>query len=255
MVLHTTLARRQRDRPQADLPSRFRAQVLAAFDQVERIVLFGSRVRGDVHDDSDWDFAVYLDHGPDQDEKKRLGEIGRVLSAETDQEVQGFLLAPERWRATDELACNIRDEGVIIHGEDDKPMIERPVLQHARDALDKAGRFAPQAEAAMPEAYETVVHNSYYAMLHAARAALLAVQGTASTNHGRVVVSFARMVEREELGAQANDLARIFTEAHTLRADADYGNKDLTEQGQALRAQMRPFMALCVRLVDERVGS
>jgi predicted nucleotidyltransferase len=31
-------------------------------------VLFGSRVGGDLHEDSDWDFAVYLDHEPDQAE-------------------------------------------------------------------------------------------------------------------------------------------------------------------------------------------
>jgi uncharacterized protein (UPF0332 family) len=89
-------------------------------------------------------------------------------------------------------------------------------------------------------------------MLPAARAALLAVQGTASTNHGRVVASFARMVEREKLGAQAADLARIVTEAHDLRAAADYSNQDLTKEGQALRAQMRPFLALCAGLVELR---
>lgn len=254
MALHATLPdRRQRDCPQADLSRRFCAQVLAAFaGRVARIVLFGSRVRGDVHEDSDWDFAVYLDHEPGDEEQERLRAIGRALGAETDQEVQSFLLAPERWRATDELACNIRDEGAIIHGPDDKPMIERPVPQHARDAQGKAERFAGQAEQAIPEAYETVVHNSYYAMLHAARAALLAVQGTASTNHDRVVASLARMVEREKLGAQAADLARIFTEAHDLRAAADYSNVDLTKEGQALRAQMRPFLALCAGLVEQR---
>jgi predicted nucleotidyltransferase len=227
--------------------------VLAAFPSgVERIVLFGSRVRGDVHEDSDWDFAVYLDHEPDDEEQKRLRAIERALGAETDQEVQSFLLAPERWRATDELACNIRDEGVIIHGLDDKSMIERPVLQHARDAQDKAERFAELSEGTPHDRFEGVIHGAYYAMLHAARSALLAVQGAASTNHGRVVASFARMVEREKLGAQAADLARIFTEAHDLRAAADYSNKDLTREGQALRAQMRPFLALCAGLVEQR---
>jgi uncharacterized protein len=253
MPLQSTLPARGRQAPHRDLTDRYRARVLEVFaGRVERIVLFGSRVRGEVHEDSDWDFAVYLDHAPDPDEEKRLRAISVALSAETDQEVQSFVFAPERWRATDELACNVRDEGVIIHGDGSKPMIARPVLQHARDALEKAERFAGQAERAMPEAYETVVHNSYDAMFHAARAALLALQGTASTNHGRAVASFARMVERRKLGPEASDLAEILTQAHTLRADADYSNKDLTEQGQALRAQMRPFLALCARLVEER---
>jgi predicted nucleotidyltransferase/uncharacterized protein (UPF0332 family) len=253
MALHTTLeARRRRGRIE-DLTSRLCAQVLRAFaGRVERIVLFGSRVRGDLHEDSDWDFAVYLDHEPDEEERERLRAIDRALSAETDQEVQSFLLHPERWRATDELACNIRDDGVIIHGEEHKPMIERPVLQHAHDAQGKAERFAELSEETPHDRFEGVIHGAYYAMLHAARAALLSVQGTASTNHGRVVASFARMVEQEKLGAQAADLARIFTEAHKLRAVADYSNKDLTKEGRALRAQMRPFLALCAGLVEQR---
>jgi uncharacterized protein (UPF0332 family)/predicted nucleotidyltransferase len=254
MAFSSTLpSHARRGRRKADLTERHRARVLAAFPgQVERIVLFGSRVRGNLHADSDWDFAVYLDHQPDKGEEARLREISRTLSAETDQEVQSFLLAPERWRATDELACNVRDEGVIIDGNHRKPMIERPVLTHARDALEKAGRFAELSEQTPDGSFEGVIYGAYYAMFHAARAALLAVQGTASTNHGRVVATFARMVERRKLGQEASDLAETLTQAHELRADADYSNKDLTEQGKALRTQMRPFLALCTRLVEER---
>ena len=254
MAASSTLPSRElRDRPRASLVERYRARVLAAFPgRVERIVLFGSRVRTDLHEDSDWDFAVYLDRASDEEETKRLRGIDRAISDETGEEVQSFLLAPERWRATDELACNIRDEGTVIHGDERKPMIERPVLVHARAALDKAERFAGQAELAMPDAYETVVHNSYYAMFHAARAALLAAQGMASTKHGRVVATFARLVERRKLGREAGELAQVLTYAYALRANADYSNVDLTEQGQALRARMRPFLTFCATLVEQR---
>jgi uncharacterized protein (UPF0332 family)/predicted nucleotidyltransferase len=243
------------DRPEADLTERYRARVLAAFPgRVERIVLFGSRVRGNLHEDSDWDFAVHLDHEPDDDEKKRLRGIDLALGGEIDEEVQSFLFGPERWAATDELACNIR-AGVIIHGDDQKPMIERPVLQHARDALNKAERFAELSEETPDDRFEGVIHGAYYAMFHAARAALLAVQGTASTKHGRVVAPFARMVERRKLGQEASDLAQTLTDASELRAGADYGPDDLTREGQALHARMRPFLALCGRLVEERAGA
>jgi uncharacterized protein (UPF0332 family)/predicted nucleotidyltransferase len=242
-------------RNEADPGERYRARVLAAFPgRVERIVLFGSRVRGDLHEDSDWDFAVHLDHEPDEDEKKRLRDIDLALGREIDEEVQSFLLGPERWGATDELACNIRD-GVIIHGDDHKPMIERPVPQHARDALDKAERFAELSEETPDDRFEGVIHGAYYAMFHAARAALLAVQGTASSKHGRVVATFGRMVARRKLGQEASDLAQTLTAAYELRAGADYGPDDLTREGQALRAQMRPFLALCGRLVEERAGA
>jgi uncharacterized protein len=254
MAVSSTFPVRGRQALNRDLTDRYCARVLAAFrGQVNRIVLFGSRVRGDPHEDSDWDFAVYLHHAPDKDQVQRMRGIDLALSDETDEEVQSFLFGPESWTATDELACNIRDEGTIIHGEDVKPVIERPVLEHARKALDKAERLAVQAEQAMPEAYETVVHNSYFAMFHAARGALTAVQGRASTNHGRVIATFTRMVRRKELGQEATDLAATLTEAYKLRAEADYRTVgDLTEQGRALRAQVRPFLALCARLVEER---
>jgi hypothetical protein len=48
---------------------------------------------------------------------------------------------------------------------------------------------------------------------------------------------------------------RLLTDAYKLRADADYSNKDLTEQGHALRAQMRPVLALRAGLVEERAGT
>jgi uncharacterized protein (UPF0332 family)/predicted nucleotidyltransferase len=254
MAFSSTLpSHARRDRRKADLTERYRARVLAAFpDQVERIVLFGSRVRGDLHADSDWDFAVYLDHAPDEGEEKRLRDLDLALSAETEREVQSFMFAPERWRATDELACNIRDEGAIIHGQQSKPMIERPVLEHARDALDKAERFAELSEQTSDARFEGVIHGAYYAMFHAARAALLAAQGRASTSHGRAVAAFARMVERRKLGQEASDLAQALSDAYKLRADADYRSVDLTKQGKALRAQMRPFLALCTKLVEER---
>jgi uncharacterized protein len=254
MAVQSTLPARGRQALHRDLVAHYRARVLAAFPgRVERVVLFGSRVRGDLHEDSDWDFAVYLSQ-PAPDDDERLRELSRVLSEESGEDVQSFLFPSERWLTTDELACNIRDEGVIIHGENIKPMIERPVLAHARDALEKAERFAELSEQTPDDRFEGVIHGAYYAMFHAARAALLVVQGTASTNHGRAVATFARMVERRKLGREASDLAKALSAAHALRADADYSNRDLTEQGQALRVQMRPFLAFCAKLVDERAG-
>jgi uncharacterized protein (UPF0332 family)/predicted nucleotidyltransferase len=230
------------------VPVRFCQRVLAAFPgQVERIVLFGSRARGEARDESDWDFAVFLDHEPTQGDKERLSEVTHAFGLR----VQSLMFAGEHWLAKDELACNIREQGLIIYGADQVPEIERPVLEHARDALAKAERFATQAEQALPEAYETVVHNSYYAMFHAARAALLAAEGTASTNHGRVVDAFARMVKRDKLGATARACATTLEQAYELRAQADYGSEDLTSAGRRLRRRLAPFLALCRSMVDQ----
>ena len=238
-----------------DLPSRFRERVLAALPgQVERIVLFGSQARGEAHGDSDWDFAVFLAHRPTEEDRRRISQIGSDLWRTFDAEVQTLVFEGSKWLARDELACNIRDHGLIIYGPDDVPMIERPVLEHARDALSKAERFAEQAAQALPQAYETVVHNSYYAMFHAARAALLALEGTASSNHGRVVDTFAQSVTRRRLDPPAADCATALSEAYELRIEADYGSEDLTEVGRRLREQVAPFLALARGLVDQAPG-
>jgi len=239
----------------SDLPARFRERVLAALPgQVERIVLFGSQARSEAHGESDWDFAVFLARQPTEQEERRIREIGSDLGHTFDAEVQTLVFEGPRWLARDELACNIRDHGLILYGSDEVPKIERPVLEHARDALSKAERFAEQAEQALPQAYETVVHNSYYAMFHAARAALLALEGTASTNHGRVVDTFAQSVTRRQLDPPAADCAAALSEAYKLRIEADYGSKDLTEAGRRLREQVAPFLALARSLVDQASG-
>jgi uncharacterized protein (UPF0332 family) len=106
-------------------------------------------------------------------------------------------------------------------------------------------------EQAADDGFESVIHGAYFAMFHAARAALLAAQGTASTRHGSVATALAQMGAQQDLGEQASVLAK----ARDLHAKAHHGTRDLTEQGRALRAQMRPFLASCTRLVEERAGA
>ena len=84
--------------------------MLAAFPgRVERIVLFGSRARGEAHDESDWDFAVFLDHEPTEGDDGARSERGDRSAFGV--QVQALMFAGERWLARDELACNIRDQG------------------------------------------------------------------------------------------------------------------------------------------------
>ena len=59
--------------------SRFHAAVLEAYgNRIERVVLFGSRARGDASPDSDYDVAVFLRNMPD-----RMAEINRLADLST----------------------------------------------------------------------------------------------------------------------------------------------------------------------------
>ena len=59
---------------------RFRAALAELYgDRLERVVLFGSRARGDAREDSDCDVAVFIkDLGP------FWGEVDRLVDVETD---------------------------------------------------------------------------------------------------------------------------------------------------------------------------
>ncbi len=245
---------RPRRRVEAALPARYRARVLATFPgRVERIVLFGSRARGTPHADSDWDFAVFLDREPSKRDRERIKEIDQRLQDVSRDLIQSHVFAAAKWLATDELACNIRHDGLIIHGPDHVPMIERPVLEHAHAALAKAERYAELAAETLDQRFEGVIHGAYYAMFHAARAALLAVEGSAGTNHGRVVETFVRMARRRR-GKALREHATTLEAACRLRIEADYGSEDLTEVGRQLRGQVAPFLNCCRRIVDQQAG-
>jgi predicted nucleotidyltransferase len=60
--------------------ARFRAALDAMYgNQIERVVLFGSRARGDARADSDYDVAVFL-----RDMSDRFAELYRLADLSTD---------------------------------------------------------------------------------------------------------------------------------------------------------------------------
>jgi uncharacterized protein len=68
------------DTPRTDpVLNRFRDAVRMLYgERLDRVVLFGSRARGDSRADSDYDIAVFLREMPD-----RAGEFGRLADVET----------------------------------------------------------------------------------------------------------------------------------------------------------------------------
>jgi predicted nucleotidyltransferase len=64
---------------------RFKAALDGIYgSQIERVVLFGSRARGDEHDDSDYDVAVFLKSIEDRwSEFDRLADLGTKFLDET----------------------------------------------------------------------------------------------------------------------------------------------------------------------------
>jgi hypothetical protein len=58
------------------------------------------------------------------------------------------------------------------------------------------------------------------------------------------------MVRRRGLREVTTELATTLKEAKELRAQADYGNADLTAPGQQLRERVLPFVTFCRSLIE-----
>jgi predicted nucleotidyltransferase len=96
--------------------TRFRRALDTVFgERIERVMLFGSRARGEARDDSDYDIAVFL-----RDFKERWPEVDRLVAIETDllYEAGAFVHAlPFRagaWQERSPLMSAVRRAGVDL---------------------------------------------------------------------------------------------------------------------------------------------
>ena len=96
--------------------TRFRAALDAAYGaRIERVVLFGSRARGDQRPDSDYDVAVFLkDYRKFGDELTALVDIGTDLLWDTGAVINALPLAAGAYRDRTGLMHELRRDGVDL---------------------------------------------------------------------------------------------------------------------------------------------
>ena len=101
---------------------RFRKELDAIYgDRIERVVLYGSRARGEAHADSDYDVAVFLKDLKEGDIKARGDELYRLadLGTKIIEETGEFVHAMPYWKGCYDnspmpLMYEIRREGIDI---------------------------------------------------------------------------------------------------------------------------------------------
>jgi uncharacterized protein len=93
--------------------TRFRAALDRVYgNRVERVVLFGSRARGDARPDSDYDVAVFLKDLADRwDEVDRIADIATDIMDETGEFVHAMPYRAETYRDRTPLMHVVRGEG------------------------------------------------------------------------------------------------------------------------------------------------
>ena len=103
--------------PDDPILERFRAAVHELYgERVARLVLFGSRARGDARPESDYDVAVFL-HGDMPDriaEMYRLADVSTAILEETGEFIHAMPYRADAYDERTPLMHEIRREGINL---------------------------------------------------------------------------------------------------------------------------------------------
>jgi predicted nucleotidyltransferase len=95
---------------------RFRAALDEIYgDRIERVVLFGSRARGDARKDSDYDVAVFLNDLTDRwPELNRLADLSTEILDETGEFIHAMPYRAGSYEERTPLMHEIRTDGIDL---------------------------------------------------------------------------------------------------------------------------------------------
>jgi predicted nucleotidyltransferase len=98
------------------IPREFKRRALQAMPRrrIAKVVLYGSRARGDARRDSDWDLAVFIRGRPTPRDRSVLSGISYDLMMETGAHIQALPFPAEHWRLNDGFYRSMRADGVAV---------------------------------------------------------------------------------------------------------------------------------------------
>ena len=96
--------------------SRFREAIATLYgDRLERVVLFGSRARGDARPDSDYDVAVFIrDLVDPASEMNRLADVGTDILYDVGRIVHAMPYRAGSYRERTPIMHEIRQDGIDL---------------------------------------------------------------------------------------------------------------------------------------------
>ena len=189
-------------------------------DRLVRLVLYGSRARGDADPESDYDFAVFLDGDVEPD--NRVTELSERILEETGAEASLFRFPLADLSKQTLYMEAVRQEGVpLISGTREKEM------EQARKHLARAKRIAAIGipEIAAREAYSTA--------RRAAQVFIFERTGKVVKTHGGVHSRFSELWMAEGMD---KSLPTFLGEGLSFKQAADYADGVEADADQAEEA-------------------
>lgn len=202
-------------------------------ERIERIVLFGSRARGEARTDSDYDVAVFLKDMTDRSaESRRLGDLSSELMDATGEDVQAIPFAAGAYRERTPLMHEIRLAAIDLDRAEPPLSLYSPSA--AKDGPEMAA-ISPEAAVLMGTARRSLERArgnlemnfpdqagrlAYMAALNAARALIFERSGRVVKTHRGVRSRFGELTRNEP--SVGNDLRRFLQDGFKLKQVADY---------------------------------
>lgn len=98
-----------------DIPQEFKRRAQAALPgRVDRVMLFGSRARGDAAPQSDWDMAVFLKGGADSSDLCALADAAYDLILETGEFIQPVAFPEKQSASSLAILRHIERQGLLV---------------------------------------------------------------------------------------------------------------------------------------------
>jgi uncharacterized protein (UPF0332 family)/predicted nucleotidyltransferase len=220
---------------------RFCAAVEAIYgDRIERIVLFGSRARGEAHRESDYDIAVFLRDLTDRRaERRRLGDLVSDLREETGEDIDAIPFQAGSYGERTPLMHEIRLDGIDL-GPPGPPLSRYSPPKTQEDGMSpeaalymaKAHRLLGQAQANFDmDIPEQAGRIAYAAAFNAAQALIFERGGRVVKTHEGVRARFGLLTKNEQ---SIDSALRSFLEnGFELKRIADYfeiGDRDVSSE-------------------------
>ena len=221
-------------------------------DAVRDLLIYGSKARGDAHEDSDIDMLVIVKKGHDH-VKNRLTDMADDLAVTANAAPSAIALTEDEWGRMKELRLpfrrNVERDAVSVlsgslekrgrprktHGRPDRRGAGSPATRTGGQSagersMNKAAVLAEWGNAAdalidtrvMREQgrVKGTISRAYYAIMHAARAALL-VHDVSTSSHEAVRKKFGEHVVKR--GGIEREWGRMLHPSARQRQLADYG--------------------------------